>query len=157
LAEFSTTIFNQTDGDKYGFTRYALELSQYLTLFRRGRVLAIRLLGETNTRLSDDQDTPFFGRANLGGPTTLRGYSTGRFRDKDLILLNVEYRPISTETLSSMDGFVNGKGADDAHRFFYYKLNTERDGKTSKAVRVYLYYGEQVPDKLKIVRVERDS
>ena len=108
LAEFSVTLFNQVDEDNYGFTRYTMELSRYLTLFRPGRIFAIRLLGEVNTRLSDDKETPFFERANLGGATSLRGYSTGRFRDKDLILLNVEYRyPI-------WDAYRDLRGAADA-------------------------------------------
>ena len=92
LAGLSVTVFNQTDDDKYGFVRYRWELSHCITLFRTRRVFAVRLLGEINTRLSDDKDTPFFERASLGGTSDLRGYSVGRFRDKDLILLNLEYR-----------------------------------------------------------------
>ena len=92
LVKFSATMFNQTDDDKYGFTRFTLELSHYLTLFRPGRIFAVRLFGEVNTRLSDDKETPFFERADVGGATNVRGYSTGRFRDKDMIVLNLEYR-----------------------------------------------------------------
>ena len=92
LAQLSATLYNQIDDDRYGFTRYHFEVGHCLTLYRPGRVLAVRLVGEMNTRLSDDKQTPFFERASLGGDTTLRGYSSGRFRDKDLILLNVEYR-----------------------------------------------------------------
>jgi len=72
--------------------RYTLELSHYLTLFRRGRIFAVRLFGEVNTRLSDTKKTPFFERADMGGATNVRGYSIGRFRDKDMIVLNLEYR-----------------------------------------------------------------
>ena len=83
-------------------------------------------------------------------------YESNKLLDSDVIVGSMDI-PISTEVLSSMDGFVNGKGPDDAHRFFYYKLNTERDGKTSNATRVYIYYGEQNPHKLKIVCVEREG
>ena len=65
--------------------------------------------------------------------------------------------PISAEVLSSMDNLANGKDANDVHRFFYYKLNTEREREFSKTVRVYLYYGEADSNRLKIVRVERDG
>jgi len=92
LAKFSATMFNQTDDSKYGFMRYTLELSNYLTLFRRGRIFAVRLFAEVNTRLSDTKKTPFFERADMGGATNVRGYSIGRFRDKDMIVLNLEYR-----------------------------------------------------------------
>lgn len=110
LAAVSATVFDQTDDSKYGFTRYNLELSHYLTLFRRGRIFAVRLLGEINTRTSDNE-TPFFERVSLGGTGDLRGYNTGRFRDKDLILLNLEYRyPI-------WDAGVDQIGAMDAVLF----------------------------------------
>jgi outer membrane protein assembly factor BamA len=125
LAEFSVTLFDQVDANNYGFTRYDLELGHYLTLFRPWRILAIRLLGEINTRLSSSRplnfasatnrtqrpETPFFERASLGGATSLRGYSTGRFRDKDLILLNVEYR------YSIWDKELEGYGALDTGLF----------------------------------------
>ena len=91
FAAASATAFHQTDGSQYGFTRYNLELSHYLTLFRRGRIFAVRLLGEINTATTHDE-TPFFERASLGGSKNLRGYDKKRFRDKDLILLNLEYR-----------------------------------------------------------------
>ena len=113
LAAVSATVFSQTDDSEfnsYGFTRYNLELAHYLTLFRKGRIFAVRLLGEINTRTSDNE-TPFFERANLGGTTDLRGYNTGRFRDKDLILLNLEYRyPI-------WDAAVDKRGGVDAVLF----------------------------------------
>ena len=64
--------------------------------------------------------------------------------------------PISAEALSSMNSFVSGKSADDENRYFYYQLKTERDGKLSKDVWIYLYFGEGI-EKLKIVRLERES
>ena len=111
LVEFSATMFDQVDGSDYGFMRYTLELSNYLTLFRPGRIIVARLLGEINTRLSEGKDTPFFERASLGDANSLRGYSTGRFRDKDLILLNLEYR------YSIWDKELEGYGALDAVLF----------------------------------------
>jgi len=86
----------------------------------------------------------------------LRHYESNELLDSAVVTGNTDIS-ISSEALSSMNNFINGKAADDAHRFFYFKLNTERDGKTSKAVHVYLYYGDEIPDKLKIVRVERDG
>lgn len=113
-AAVSTTVFNETgesdiEGREYGFTRYNLEVSHYLTLFHR-RILAVRLLGEINTA-GPDKITPFFERASLGGKSNLRGYDVGRFRDKDLILLNLEYRyPI-------WEGRLNRYGGTDGVLF----------------------------------------
>jgi hypothetical protein len=100
----------------------------------------------------------------------------------DLLRTQSSMISISPQVLSSMDGFINGKGAaqafgkslskrgmgdfpHDAHlhiaaiqnRFFYYRLNTEREGRLSKAVRVYIYRGEDGSNRLKIVRIEREG
>lgn len=132
LAEFSMTVFNQVNGDDYGFTRYALELGHCLPLFRPGRVFAVRLMGEVNTRLSDDKDTPFFERASLGGDYDLRGYSTGRFRDKDMILMNLEYRYPVWESERDNRGAVDAVIFADMGRVFDdLKEDTFKDYKTS--------------------------
>jgi hypothetical protein len=64
---------------------------------------------------------------------------------------------ISAEVLSSMDSLSQSRTTDDQHRFFCYTLRIEREGKLSKAVRVYLYHSEHGSDRLKIVHVERDG
>lgn len=82
---------DQPAGREFSFTRYQLDLSGYVTLGRRGRLLAARLATEINTDAGDKQ-TPFFGLADLGGADTLRAFDKGRFRDRDSVLLNLEYR-----------------------------------------------------------------
>jgi outer membrane protein assembly factor BamA len=132
LFEFTTTAFNQVNGDEYGFMRYTLKLSHYLTLFRVGRVLAVQLTGEINTRLTDDKTTPFFERADLGGATSLRGYSTGRFRGKDLIMLNVEYRYPIWESERDRRGAMDAVIFTDIGRVFGdLKEDTFKDYKVS--------------------------
>ena len=64
---------------------------------------------------------------------------------------------IPTDVLSSMDGLSQSKTTDEQYGFFYYTLRIEREGKMSKAVRVYLYHSEYGSDRLRIVRVERDG
>ena len=86
----------------------------------------------------------------------LRHYKSNKVIDSSVLEEKTEI-PVSAEALSSMAGHASGKSSDDENRFFYYKLNTERKGKLSKAVRVYLYCGGEGSDKLKIVRVKRDG
>ena len=132
LVEFATTVFNQVDGDEYGFMRYTLKLSHYLTLFRIGRVLAVQLTGEINTRLSDDKTTPFFERADLGGASSLRGYSIGRFRGKDLILLSAEYRYPIWDSERDRRGAMDAVIFTDVGRVFSdFKEDTFKDYKVS--------------------------
>jgi hypothetical protein len=56
-----------------------------------------------------------------------------------------------------MDSLSQSRTTDDQHRFFYYTLRIEREGKMSEAVRVYLYHGEHGSDRLRIVHVEQDG
>jgi outer membrane protein assembly factor BamA len=158
LAEFSAIVFNQTDGDDYGFTRYKLELSHCLTLFRTGRILAVRLSGEINTRLSDDKDTPFFERASLGGATDLRGYSTGRFRDKDLILLNLEYRYPIWEAHLDREGAMDAVVFMDVGRVFNdLQEDTFSDYKTSYGIGIRARTVEEFIFRAEIARSEEET
>jgi len=112
LAELSAMRFvelgsDQPEGKEFSFTRYGLALSHFLTVGRPGRIFAARLSAEMNTDAGERQ-TPFFAMADLGGAEDLRSYDTGRFRDRDAIVLNLEYRyPV-------WDAIVNMKGGMDA-------------------------------------------
>ncbi len=86
----------------------------------------------------------------------LRHYKSNQEVDSGMLIKKTEI-PISAEVLSSMNSFVSGKSVDDENRYFYYQMKTERDQKLSKDVRIYLYFGEEGIDKLKIVRLERES
>ncbi|HVZ55644.1 MAG TPA: BamA/TamA family outer membrane protein [Chitinophagaceae bacterium] len=69
--------------------RYAnliLDFRKYWPVFRR-QVLAAQAYGFFNSGL-----VPFMSLASLGGSETMRGYYDGRFRDKNLIVLQTEYR-----------------------------------------------------------------
>jgi outer membrane protein assembly factor BamA len=73
------------------FQLYSVELRQYLKLWDRNRVLAFRF----RTDLTDpdgDGETPFFLMPALGGPETLRSFPDARFRDRNMLLMNAEYR-----------------------------------------------------------------
>ena len=88
---FSELSSEQAAGEEFTFARYGLDASTYVTLGRPGRIFAARLELEMNTD-AGERKTPFFALADLGGADDLRSYDTGRFRDKDSIVLNLEYR-----------------------------------------------------------------
>ena len=44
------------------------------------------------TETAAGQEVPFYLLPTLGGSTTLRGFLDDRFRDRDLLLFNAEYR-----------------------------------------------------------------
>lgn len=97
----------------HDFQRLDIELQQYLPLFNKRRVFALR--GKTAITLNDRPGSvPFYLQPVLGGSDDLRGFRPFRFYDRNLIVLNGEYR---WEAFSGLDMalFVDG-GKVFAHR-----------------------------------------
>ena len=70
------------------------EAIQHLPILREAWVLSFR--GRVQTAFDKDgQQTPFFMLPALGGGSTLRGYSSWRFRDKNSLLLQAEWRMVN--------------------------------------------------------------
>jgi hypothetical protein len=94
-------------------------------------------------------------------PTGKHHYELRHYKSKKVVdsgvLTEATHIPISADLLASMADLASGKASDDQERFFYYQLKTERDGKLSKATRVYLYYDDANAARLKIVRIEREG
>jgi outer membrane protein assembly factor BamA len=87
----SASAFHDQNYSQYSFRRVEADASQYIPLLHKSWVLALRgrmAMSET----SAGQEVPFYLLPTLGGPTTLRGFSDYRFRDRNLLLLNAEYR-----------------------------------------------------------------
>lgn len=85
----SMAAFHDRDLAQFNFRRVDVEAAQYLPI--GASVLALRgWIGLSQTGAG--QDVPLYMLPTLGGSTTLRGYSTDRFRDRDVLLVNAEYR-----------------------------------------------------------------
>jgi outer membrane protein assembly factor BamA len=64
---------------------------QHLPIFREAWTLSLR--GRASTASSKDgQEIPFFMLPALGGGSDLRGFDSWRFRDRDSLLLQAEWR-----------------------------------------------------------------
>ena len=59
----------------------------------------------------DNQDTPFFMLPALGGGSSLRGYSSWRWRDKNSLLLQAEWRIMVNRYLDTAFFYDAGKVA----------------------------------------------
>jgi hypothetical protein len=87
----SYAAFQDFDLDRYDFRRVEVDLQQYVPLLRGRRVLAFHgLLSASDA--GDGQQVPFYLMRSLGGPDDLRGFRRNRFRDRNLLLLQAEYR-----------------------------------------------------------------
>jgi hypothetical protein len=72
------------------FAHYGAELSAFVNLFARTRVLVLRVALEAVH--GQTRRIPFSELPRLGGPLRLRGYRINRFRDRKLVLGTLEYR-----------------------------------------------------------------
>jgi outer membrane protein assembly factor BamA len=86
LHRLSATLYDGVFGSDYDFGLYALDLRGYLPLFT-SHVLALRALG-----MASSGAPPFDLYPELGGDVLLRGYFQGRFRDRQLMAFQGEYR-----------------------------------------------------------------
>jgi hypothetical protein len=88
---YGVSFHDYYDREKtYSFSRADVELIQHIPVLRETWVLSLR--GRLQTQLDDDDITPYFLLPSLGSGSTLRGYDTGRFRDKHSLLMSAEWR-----------------------------------------------------------------
>lgn len=79
-------LYDGALGSDFDYLSLTVDLRKYTSVFRE-HVLALRALGTGTTG-----DPPFDLLPQLGGDALLRGYYQGRFRDKNLLALQAEYR-----------------------------------------------------------------
>jgi outer membrane protein assembly factor BamA len=73
-------------GGDYDYLRYELDVRGYLRVVRQ-HVLALQAIATGSTG-----DPPFFDLAKLGGASVFRGSYEGRFRDRQRVAVQAEYR-----------------------------------------------------------------
>jgi outer membrane protein assembly factor BamA len=83
--------FHDLDASGQSFQRVDADATQYVPLFHRNWVVALR--GRvTMSQTGAGNQVPFYLLPTLGGDHTLRGYANYRFRDRDAALVSAEYR-----------------------------------------------------------------
>jgi hypothetical protein len=116
--------FNDQDLDRYTFDRWTVDLQQYLSILKGHRVLALRAAA-TLTEASGGQQVPFYLMPWLGGSHMVRAYPSLRFRDRNMLLLQAEYR---WEVLPFLGGalfFDAGSVESDRDDFVLRRLKTD--------------------------------
>jgi len=78
------------DGD-FGFTQVDYEAIQHVPLLREAWVLSFRGRVQTAWEKSGEE-IPFFMLPSVGSGSTLRGFPSWRFRDRNSLLLQAEWR-----------------------------------------------------------------
>jgi outer membrane protein assembly factor BamA len=85
------TTFHDLDGSGQSFRRVDADATQYVPLFHRNWIVAVRgrvALSQTGA----GNEVPFYLMPTLGGRHTLRGYNNYRFRDRNAAFVSAEYR-----------------------------------------------------------------
>ena len=110
-AYLGATLHDYHDRDSaFGFQMAEYEGIAHLPILRETWVLSFR--GRVQTAFDkDDQLTPFFMLPALGGGSSLRGYSSWRFRDKNSLLLQAEWRIMVNRYLDMAFFYDAGKVA----------------------------------------------
>ena len=103
---YGVTLTNYADRDDiYSFRRMDGEIIQHLPILRESWVLSFR--GRVQSVLGDDDLVPYFLLPQLGSGRTLRGYETGRFRDRHSLLTSAEFRWIPNRTALDLAFFYD--------------------------------------------------
>jgi hypothetical protein len=88
---YGVAYHNYADSDdKYSFDRLDSEIVQHSPILRENWVISLH--GLLQTTLDDDDTVPYFLLPSLGSGSTLRGYSSWRFRDRTSVLMSGEFR-----------------------------------------------------------------
>ncbi|WP_076412302.1 BamA/TamA family outer membrane protein [Shewanella sp. UCD-KL12] len=87
VLQLDAAWYRQALGGKTDFESQSFLYSEYLPVGRSGNVIAWQLHGRFT-----QGDVPWDKLSKLGGGGHLRGYTSGRYRDKQMLLTQAEYR-----------------------------------------------------------------
>lgn len=86
LAKLKGTLYRESVGSDFEAESIKLTANRYIPV-RDQDVLAFRVVVQ-----STSENTPFFLKSSFGGSTDLRGYPSGRYRDRMMVAMQTEYR-----------------------------------------------------------------
>lgn len=109
--------------DAHRFTRFSIDVQEYLSTGEGAQhgVAFRQFVSLTHTE--NGQSVPFYRLQSIGGDESLRGYAPGRFRDRNIILLNAEVR---CQVWHWLDMAVFGDAGHVFHAFEDLGVNTLR-------------------------------
>jgi hypothetical protein len=108
---YGVTLHQYHDPDHlFGFQQIDYEAIQHIPILREAWTVSLHALA-SGTNTNEGQQIPYFMLPSLGNGYTLRGFSSWRFRDRDRLLLQAEWRIAVNRFLDSAFFFDAGKVA----------------------------------------------
>ena len=98
-------------GSVFGFRRTDYEAIQHIPILRDAWVLSLHGRLEL-ANAADGQTIPFFMLPALGGGSSLRGFTSWRFRDRNSLLLQADWRVLANRFLDMALFYDAGRVAD---------------------------------------------
>ena len=86
LVEIEAGLFHRSDNDNQ-YSKYGVELSNYIDLSPAPGLIAWQIQGQFSSG-----DVPWYALSDIGGSKAMRGYIRGRYRDKQMVMGQLEYR-----------------------------------------------------------------
>jgi hypothetical protein len=112
LYQIMSMIYRDGLGSEYEFTQHKLDLRQYIPV-SISHTLAFQVIFNLTTG-----NPPFQNLSLLGGQSMMRGYYAGRYRDKNMLTFQMEYRVIPVWWRFGFAGFLGfGDVADSMEDF----------------------------------------
>jgi hemolysin activation/secretion protein len=106
---YGITLHDYADSDeKFGFRQLDYEVIQHFPILREAWVFSLHGLAQT-TFTKSDQQIPFFMLPSVGSGSTLRGFTSQRFRDQNSLLLQAEWRIMVNRFLDTAVFYDAGK------------------------------------------------
>jgi len=83
--------YAQQEGAGFAFRQFEAEAAQLIPILRENWIIALRAR-VTTSQTDAGNEVPFYLMPSLGGGSSVRGFHSWRFRDRNALLLNAEYR-----------------------------------------------------------------
>ena len=140
--------FNDTSNNTFGFRRTDYEAIQHIPILRETWVISLH----GRLQLADaanNQTIPFFMLPSLGGGSSLRAYNSWRFRDRNSLLLQAEWRVIANRFLDVALGYDAGRVANRRSDLTSsplksdYGIGVRFHGQIATPLRVELFHGSE--------------
>jgi hypothetical protein len=108
---YGVTLHDYADRDeRFGFRQVDYEAIQHVPILREAWVISLRAIART-TYAKTGQQVPFFLLPFVGSGSTLRGFTSHRFRDQNGLTLQAEWRIMANRFMDTAVFYDAGKVA----------------------------------------------